>query len=328
MKVCIVGAGAIGASLGVLLARNGCAVSVLARASSLATLQGGLTRVHDEVRETVPVAASAIAAELGPQDLVVLAVKAPALPALVASLPPLLTPRTTLLTVMNGVPWWFLQGRLGGPLSHQDLASVDPDGCLRALHPAEQIVGGVIHGSFSTDAPGVSRAHGDAELILGESQGGLSSRLQQLAGLFAGPGMRVRLSPQIQRDIWLKVWGNMTLNPISALTCASLRPIMEDPLAVDFITRVMAEARRIGEWLGLVLEETPEQRVLKMGELGDIRTSMLQDVEQGRPLEIDAILASVRELGALAGLATPYTDALLALIRLKGRALRLYPAAR
>ncbi len=324
MRVCIVGAGAIGGALGVILAQNGCEVSVLARGAYVNAMSSGLTLAQGEKLSRVPVKVSADASALGPQDLVVLAVKTPALSELAKTLPTLLGPNTTLLTAMNGIPWWFLSCGFGGALSGRRLSSVDPDGRLNDLHPANQIVGAVIHGSFSTDAPAVSRAHGDAEVIIGQACGGISEGLHGLLNVLRGSGVRVSHTDQIQRDIWFKVWGNMTLNPISALTGATLLPIMQDTLAVDFITRIMGEAKEIGTRLGLELVESPKQRVAKMQNLGDIRTSMLQDVERGRPLEIDAILASVREIGAMANVTTPYTDALLSLVRLKGRTLGLY----
>ncbi len=325
MKVCIVGAGAIGGALGVTLAQNGCEVSVLARGDSRQSMKAhGLRLARGDTFSTVTVNVSADAAALGPHDLVIVAVKAPSLAALAKELPALLGPNTTLLTAMNGIPWWFLAGGFGGALTGQRLESVDPDGFLENIHPPEKIIGAVIHGSFSSDSPGVSRAHGESELIVGRACGGKSEALKELLGVLDGNVFRVSQTSQIQKDIWFKVWGNMTVNPISALTGATLLPIMNDGLAVDFISRIMTEAKEIGAHLGIELTESPQQRVAKMKNLGDIRTSMLQDVERRRPLEIDAILASVREIGVMANLKTPYTDALLSLVRLRAKTLGLY----
>jgi 2-dehydropantoate 2-reductase len=262
-------------------------------------------------------------AELGVQDLVVLAVKAPALAEVARHIGPLLGPDTVVLTAMNGVPWWFFQG-FGGALAGTRLMTVDPTGAIAAALPAAQVIGAVVHASCSMDAPGVVRHHFGRGLILGEPSGAASPRLQALAALLSAAGFEASVSAQIQRDIWYKLWGNMTVNPISALTGATTDLILDDPLLRDFISGVMLEAREIGARLGIPISQQPEDRHAVTRKLGAFKTSMLQDVEAGKPVELDALVGVVRELGQLTGVATPLTDALLGLARVQARVRGLY----
>ena len=253
----------------------------------------------------------------------VLAVKAPSLPEVVQHIAPLLGPDTIVLAAMNGVPWWFLQG-FGGELANRRLLSVDPDGALARAIPAAHIIGCVVHASCSQAEPGLVRNHFGNGLILGEPSGEKTPRLQKLAGMLEKAGFDITLSDQIQKDIWFKLWGNMTVNPISALTGATTDLIMDDELVRAFISSVMLEARDIGARIGIHLEQLPEDRQQFTRRLGAFKTSMLQDVEAGKALELDALVAAVRELGQLTGVATPFTDALLGLARLKARVHGLY----
>ncbi|RYF33914.1 MAG: 2-dehydropantoate 2-reductase [Comamonadaceae bacterium] len=325
MKTCIYGAGAIGGWIGVGLAQAGSRLNVVARGATLDTLQqDGLSLMRGDVRTRVPVNAVADPAALGPQDLVVVAVKAPALASVAAQIGPLIGPDTIVLTAMNGVPWWFLQGGFGGALSGQRLAAVDPAGAIAAAIPARHVVGGVVHASCSLDAPGVVRHHFGNKLIVGEPAGGASARVTELAALLNRAGIETSVSPQIQKDIWFKLWGNMTVNPISALTGATTDKIMSDELALGFISAVMLEAKAIGAHLGIEITDSPEDRHAVTRKLGAFKTSMLQDVEAGRAVELDALVTVVRELGQLAGVTTPFTDALLGLARLQARERGLY----
>jgi 2-dehydropantoate 2-reductase len=325
-KVAIVGAGAIGGWMGVHLARTGVQLSVLARGDTLAALQKNGLQLHQGGEwHTVPVTASHDAAALGVQDLVVISVKAPALASVAAQVGPLIGPNTVVLTAMNGVPWWFLQG-FGGPLQHRALASVDPDGSIARAIPTPHVVGCVVHASCSVDAPGVIRHHFGDGLIVGEPSGQASARVQALHALLQHAGFNATLSPQIQKDIWYKLWGNMTVNPVSAITGATTDQILDDELVRGFISSVMLEAKAIGERIGIPIAQAPEDRHAVTRKLGAFKTSMLQDVLGRKPVELDALVSAVRELGQMAGVSTPFTDALLGLSRLHARGLGLYPA--
>jgi len=324
-KVAIVGAGAIGGWMGMHLARAGVQISVLARGDTLTALQKNGLQLHQggELHH-MPVKASNDAAELGVQDLVVISVKAPALASVTQQIGPLIGQDTVVLTAMNGVPWWFLQG-FGGPVQGQSLGTVDPQGTIARAIPAQHVIGGVVHASCSVDAPGVIRHHFGDGLIVGEPSGANTPRVQALHALLQKAGFNATLSPQIQKDIWFKLWGNMTVNPISALTGATSDRLLDDALVRGFMSRVMLEARAIGECIGIPIAQEPEDRHAITRKLGTFKTSMLQDVEAGKPVELDALVSAVRELGQMTGVATPFTDALLGLSRLHARGLGLYP---
>ncbi|MGE0351110.1 MAG: 2-dehydropantoate 2-reductase [Hydrogenophaga sp.] len=324
-RVAIVGAGAIGGWMGVRLSHAGCTVSALARGETLAALQrDGLQLHQDGQLQGAPVAAAASAATLGVQDLVIVAVKAPALAGLARSIEPLIGRHTVVLTAMNGVPWWFFNG-FGGERAGTRLQTVDPQGELERAIPARHVVGCVVHASCSVDAPGVIRHHFGNGLIIGEPSGENSERVVALAGLLRRAGFDASVSPQIQKDVWYKLWGNMTVNPVSALTGATTDRIMDDDLVRGFISQVMLEAREIGARLGIPIDQQPEDRHVLTRKLGAIKTSMLQDVEAGKPLELDALVSAVRELGQITQVPAPFTDALLGLARLKAQSLGLYP---
>jgi len=324
MKACIYGAGAIGGWIGNRLAHAGCSVSVVARGTTLDALQLHGLRLHEGAQTTSQAVASTdTPAELGVQNLVVLAVKAPSLPEVARQIAPLLGPQTIVLTAMNGVPWWFLQG-FGGALAGTRLASVDPDGALAQALPIRHIIGCVVHASCSVDEPGQVQHHFGNKLIVGEPSGEKTARVLQLARLLEKAGFEAPVSEQIQKDIWFKLWGNMTVNPISALTGATIDRIMDDDLVRGFISHVMLEAKEIGARIGITIDQQPEDRHQITRKLGAVKTSMLQDVEAGKALELDALVTVVKELGQLTKVDTPYTDALLGLARLKARVRGLY----
>ena len=324
MKVCIYGAGAIGGWIAGALARAGCRVSVVARGATLDALQRhGLRLREGEAITSQPVAASATPADFGVQDLVVLAVKAPSLPEVARQIAPLLGSQTIVLTAMNGVPWWFLQD-FGGALAGTRLTSVDPQGELAQAIAARHIVGCVVHASCSVDEPGLIHHHFGRGLILGEPSGEKTERVRQLAALLAQAGFEASVSEQIQKDIWFKLWGNMTVNPISALSGATTDLIMDDTLVRGFISSVMLEAKAIGARIGIEIMQQPEDRHQVTRKLGAFKTSMLQDVEAGKAVELDALVGAVRELGQLTGVQTPFTDALFGLARLQARVRGLY----
>ena len=319
-KICVVGCGAIGGWIGAGLAQAGCQVSVLARGATLAVLQQQGLRLGD-ARHTVQ--ASASATELGVQDLVVVAVKAPALRDVAGQMGALIGPDTVVLTAMNGVPWWFFQG-FGGALAGTQLQAIDASGEIATAVPAASVVGCVVHASCSVDAPGVVRHHFGNSLIIGEPTGQATERVKALADLLVRAGFAATVSPQIQKDVWYKLWGNMTVNPISALTGATTDLILGDELVRNFVSSVMLEAKEIGGRIGIPIDQKPEDRHQVTRKLGAFKTSMLQDMEAGKAVELDALVAVVKELGALTEVATPFTDALLGLSRLQARVRGLY----
>jgi 2-dehydropantoate 2-reductase len=274
----------------------------------------------------VPVAASDSAAQLGVQDLVVVAVKAPAMAQVAEAIGPLLGTGTMVLTAMNGVPWWFFDG-FGGQYAGTRLQAVDRDGGIARAVPAAHIIGCVVHASCSLAGPGQASHHFGNRLIVGEPSGEPTDRVQGLAALLARAGFETVLSERIQKDIWYKLWGNMTVNPVSALTGATTDLILNDELVRGFISSVMLEARDIGARIGIPIEQSPVDRHQVTLKLGAFKTSMLQDVEAGKAVELDALVTVVREIGQLTGVATPFTDALLGLARLQARVRGLYPAA-
>ena len=325
MKICIYGAGAIGGWIGAALAQAGERLNVVARGATLEALQrDGLSLMRGDIRTRVPVHAVADPVELGVQDLVVVAVKAPALAGVAERIGPLLGPDTMVLVAMNGVPWWFLQGGFGGELTGTRLAAVDPAGAIASAIPDRHVIGGVVHASCSLDEPGVVRHHFGNGLIIGEPSGEATPRVEQLLALLTRAGIDAKLSAQIQKDVWFKLWGNMTVNPISALTGATTDLIMGDELLVGFISAVMLEAKEIGARIGIAITDSPADRHAVTRKLGGFRTSMLQDVEAGRAVELDALVSAVRELGQLTKVPTPFTDALLGMARVQARRLGLY----
>lgn len=327
MKVCVAGAGAIGSLIGARLASHGEArVSALARGATLAALRrDGWWLQHGEQVLQTPVQADDDARALGVQDLVVIAVKAPALPDLAPALAPLIGPQTVLLTAMNGVPWWFCDGVAGLPPG--PLASVDPGGRLAAALPTSQLLGAVVHASASVLAPGRVQHVMGQRLVIGEPAGGVSDRVLGVAALLRGAGFEAEASPAIRQEIWFKLWGNMTMNPVSALTGATLDAVLADPLVRGFCSAAMREAAQVGAALGCPIEASPEDRHAVTARLGAIRTSMLQDVQAGRGLELDALVGAVHEIARRLGIATPNIDALLGLTRLMARQRGLYPLA-
>ena len=330
MKVAIYGAGAIGGWLGARLAQAGCEVSVVARGATLEALQMHGLRLEASTGSartevvSVPVRSSADPAELGVQDLVIVAVKAPAMADVAMAIGPLIGPDTMVLTAMNGVPWWFFEG-FGGQYAGTRLRAVDPEGAIARAIPARHIIGCVVHASCSLNSPGFVRQHFGNKLIVGEPSGEKTARISKLVALLGQAGFEAVLSDQIQKDAWYKLWGNMTVNPVSAMTGATTDLIMGDDLVRGFISRVMLEAREIGGRIGIPIEQQPEDRHMVTRKLGSFKTSMLQDVEAGKPVELDALVTVVKELGELTQLPTPFTDALLGLSRLHARVHGLYP---
>lgn len=327
MKVCIIGAGAIGGWIGTRLAAAASAqVSVLARGATLAALRTHGWRMNTAAGLVqAPARAAEHAAELGLQDLVVIAVKGPALSQVASSIGPLLGPETMVLPAMNGVPWWFYEGLPG--FAGATLSSVDPGGHIAAAIPVRRVLGCVVHASTSCPEPGLVQHKMGRGLIVGEPGGGRSDRAQAVVDLLAQADFEVTHSANVRYDVWYKLWGNLTMNPVSAITGATIERVLADPLVRAFCSAAMAEAAVIGERLGCPIDQTPEDRHAVTAKLGAFKSSMLQDVEAGRAIELDSIVSAVREMGERLGIATPNIDALLGLARLFGRVHGLYPEA-
>jgi len=328
-RIAIVGLGAVGGLLAARLAALGPAVQLcaLARGATLAAVQRDGLVLHDaDGTRTVPLHAADHPAALGPQDLVVLAVKGPALAAVAPQVAALCGPDTAVLQAMNGVPWWFFDHG-GGAAAGLRLASVDPGDRVRACIPTARVIGGVVHFSASTPAPGQVRHASGHGLILGRPDGRDDAVLRRAAALLQAAGLETTVSAHIQRDLWFKLWGNMTFNPVSALTGATGDRILADDLVRDFVSAVMREAQAVGAAVGVPIEQTPEQRHAVTRKLGAFRTSMLQDLEAGRPLEVDALIGVVHEIGGHLGHPLPHTGALLGLVRLLARTRGLLPQA-
>ncbi|MEZ0067542.1 2-dehydropantoate 2-reductase [Streptacidiphilus sp. MAP12-20] len=323
MRITVVGAGAIGGFVGARLAAAGSPVGAVARGATHAALaeHGWRVQEPDGTLLTAPVAALADSADpaslaaLGEQDLVLLAVKAQSLPAVLPAVGALLGPESIVVPALNGVPWWFFDG-FGGPCEGHTLSCVDPGGTIAAAIPTRHVVGSVVHMSCGTPAPGVVRHVAGTGLILGEPDRSDSPRLHSLVELMRGAGLDATASTAIHADVWYKLWGNMTTNPVSALARATADRILDDELVLAFCHAAMREAAEIGARIGCPIAETPADRTLVTRKLGAFRTSMLQDMEAGRELELDALVGAVREIGQAVGIPTPSVDAILGLTRL------------
>ncbi len=331
MKITVVGLGAVGGLLAARLALAGQEVSAVARGRTLqAVRERGLVLRMGGQEQRASLRASDDPAALGVQDLVLIALKGQALPDVARTLAPLIGTHTLIVPAMNGVPWWFLQTpamRSRFTAAQQQLESVDPRGDIGNALPVAQVLGCVVHLTCSQPEPGVVQ-HGFGErLIFGEPHGGASERVARVAEAFAAARFKAEQSDDIRREIWFKLWGNMTTNPVSALTGATADRILDDPLVRSFMLRAMAEAAAVGAQIACPIDQSGEERLTVTRQLGAFKTSMLQDSEADRPLEIDAIVAAVHEIAAKLGVPTPNIDAVLGLVRLMARTRGLYPAS-
>ncbi len=325
MNVCVIGAGAIGGWMAAKLARTGAhRISVLARGDTLAALRtNGITLVEADARFSANVMASDDANALGEQELIIIAVKAPALASVAKQIAPLVGRDTMIVSAMNGVPTWFF-AREDRPLFGTQLSSIDIDGSITRAIESRRVIGCVVHAACSVEAPAMIRHKMGNRLILGEARGGASSRLNAIAKVFTDASFEAIASSDIQRDIWFKLWGNMTMNPVSAITGATGDKILDDELVRAFCSRVMIEAQAIGAKIGIRITDTPEDRHAVTRKLGAFKTSMLQDIESGKAIELDALVNVVREIGAHVNVTTPNMDALFGLARLLARTRGLY----
>ncbi len=324
MRVCIYGAGAIGGYLGVSLAEAGCEVSLVARGPHLAAIrENGLTLLKDGERRTVRLAASEDPAELGPQDHVIVALKAHSVPAVAERMTALFHDGTTVVTAVNGVPWWYFHG-LGGDLEGTCLESVDPGGVQWDTLGPERAIGCVVYPACEIEEPGVVTHQDGDRFTLGEPTGEKTGRVQALSEAMRAGGLKAPVRPRIRDEIWVKLWGNLSFNPISALTGATLEEICGFGETRAVARAMMLEGQAIGEALGVKFAIDVDKRIAGAAAVGAHKTSMLQDLERGRAMEIDALVTAVQELGRLTGVATPTIDAVLGLAKLRGRTAGCY----
>jgi 2-dehydropantoate 2-reductase len=326
MKICVFGAGAIGGFVGAKLAeKDEAEVSLVARGPHLAAMrERGLT-VHAKDREsTVRVNASDQPTELGVQDYVILSLKAHSVPGVLDSMKPLLGPKTAIVTAQNGVPWWYFY-KHGGDYDGRRVEAVDPGGKIWTALGPERAIGCVVYVAAEIEAPGVIRHVEGDRLPLGEPSGEKSERLSALSRVLVNSGIRAPIRPDIRNDIWVKLWGNLSFNPISALTGATLEEIARDAGTRAVARAMMVEAEEIAAKLGVKFPIDVDRRIAGAEAVGAHKTSMLQDLERGRPMEIDALVTAVQELGLLTKTPTPAIDTVLSLVRQRARTAGCYP---
>ena len=323
MKVCIVGAGAIGGYVAAKLALAGAKVTVIIRGANLAAVSGNGLKLIEEGREHVvrDLVATSNLAQVGPQDMVILAMKAHQVTPIANQLQPLLGPDTTIVTMQNGIPWWYFQ-KQGGEFDGRRIESVDPGGVIAAHIPIERIIGCVVYPACEMVAPGVIHHIEGNRFPVGELDGAETPRVAAIAELFKKAGLKSPVLTNIRSEIWLKLWGNLTFNPISALTQATLVDICQFPPSRALAASMMTEAQTIANKLGIEFRVSLEKRIAGAESVGKHKTSMLQDVEAGRALEIDALVGSVMELGRLTQTPTPHIDAVYACTSLLANMLR------
>ena len=324
MKICIFGAGAIGGYMGAKLAEAGADVSLVARGPHLAAMQAnGLRLIEGENDSTVRVNAQSSTETLGPQDYVIVTLKAHSVPSVVPVMAPLIGPETTIVSGVNGVPWWYFH-KIGGALEGKRLATVDPGDAQWNGFGPDRVLGCVVYPAAEVVEPGVVKHIEGNRFSLGEPDGSKSERALTLSQALIAAGLKAPVRPRLRDEIWVKLWGNLSFNPISALTHATLDVLCTDPGTRDVARGMMVEAQTIAEKLGVKFPIDVERRIDGGAAVGAHRTSMLQDLDQGRPMEIDALVTSVQELGRITETPTPVIDTVLSLVQLRGRVAGLY----
>lgn len=325
MKVCIFGAGAIGGYMGLMLKRGGTDVSLVARGAHLEAIRkDGLKLLMDGETLCEKFDASDDAADLGIQDYVIIGLKAHQAWESAEQIRPLLGPDTVVVTAQNGVPWWYFYG-LKGPHENRRLHSVDPDGRQWDAIGPERVIGATVYPATEITEPGVIRHIYGNRFGFGEPDCSKSARLEKLTQAVDAGGLSAKVYDDIRNDIWLKLWGNLCFNPISALTHATLDVVATSPGTRSLARDMMMEAQSIGEALGAHFRVDVTRRIDGAASVGAHRTSMLQDLERGRPLELDALLTAVQEMGQVVSVKTPYIDAVLALVQQMGEVAGVYP---
>ena len=319
MKICIYGAGAIGGYLGAGLALNGADVTLIARGPHLAAMQEhGLKLIKDGEERVAKVTATDDPAEAGPQDYVIVTLKAHSVPPIADQFAPLFHDETAVVWGVNGIPWWYFHG-LEGDHKDRRIECLDPGGVLWDHMGPERMIGCAVYPAAEVPEPGVIQHVEGDRFSLGEPSGEKTERIQALSAALISAGFKAPVRPQIRNELWVKLWGNLSFNPISALTHATLETIGTDPGTREIARRMMLEGQEIGEALGVRFAVDVEKRINGAVAVGAHKTSMLQDLERGRPMEIDALVTSVQEMGRVVGVQTPYIDAILALIQQRGR---------
>ena len=319
MKIAIIGAGAIGGYVGARLALAGDDVTFLVRGANLTAIrQSGVKLIMNDGSEHVArnVRGTNDYASVGPVDVVVLAMKAHQLEAVLPDLPKLLGPETVIVTMQNGIPFWYFHGGHGGALAGTSVKSVDPTGALAQAIPAERIIGCVVYPASELVAPGVIRHIEGDRFPLGELDGRISERVTRVSECFTRGGFKAPVLTDIRAEIWLKLWGNLTFNPISSLAHATLADICQYPLTRELAAAMMREAQAVAHKLGIEFRVSLDKRIAGAEKVGRHKTSMLQDIEAGRAPEIDALVGSVVELGRLTDTPTPHIDTVYALVKL------------
>ena len=324
MRICVYGAGATGGYLGVQLALAGQDVTLIARGAHLAAMQAhGIRLLIDGGERVARPRCVEDPAEAGPQDYVIVTLKAHSIPGVAARMQPLLQDDTAVVTAANGIPWWYFY-RLEGVHENRRIESVDPGGRIWEAIGPERVIGCVVYPATEIVEPGVIRHIESNRLTLGEPGGQVTDRTTRLAEALRDAGFRCRVKPDPRDEIWLKVLGNLSFNPISALTHATLDRIAFDPGTARVCKLMMREASAIAERLGAAIKLDIDRRLAAGGAVGKHRTSMLQDLDAGRPMEIDALVTAVQELGRLVDVPTPTIDVVLSLIQQRGESAGTY----
>ncbi|MGR3290785.1 MAG: 2-dehydropantoate 2-reductase [Paracoccaceae bacterium] len=314
MKICIFGAGAIGGYLGVKLTQAGVDVSLIARGPHLAAMRAkGLTLIDNNGTTNVKVTVSDNPAELGPQDYVIITLKAHSVPPVVAKMQPLIGEHTTIVSGVNGIPWWYFH-KSGGAHEGTRLQSVDPGNIQWDGFGPDNVLGCVVYPAAEVTEPGTVRHIEGNRFSLGEPDGSRSERATALSKVLTSAGLKAPVRPRLRDEIWMKLWGNLSFNPISALTHATLDVLCTDPGTRDIARQMMLEAQQIAIKLGVKFPIDVERRIDGGAAVGAHRTSMLQDLEAGRPMEIDALVTSVQELGRITKTPTPIIDVVRSLV--------------
>ncbi|MDA9060024.1 2-dehydropantoate 2-reductase [Planktomarina temperata] len=324
MKICIFGAGAIGGYMGAKLAAAGADVSLVARGPHLKAMQeNGLRLIEETGISTVKVTASDTASDLGPQDYVIVTLKAHSVPSVVPHMQPLINDHTTVVSGVNGVPWWYFH-KISGALEGTRLQTVDPGNAQWDGLGPDRVLGCVVYPAAEVVEPGVVKHIEGNRFSLGEPDGSKSNRALALSEALSASGLRAPIRPKIRDEIWIKLWGNLSFNPISVLTQSTLDVLCTDPGTREVARKMMLEAKTVAEKLGVKFPIDVDRRIQGGAAVGAHRTSMLQDLDQGRPMEIDALIGSVKELGLITQTPTPTIDTVLALTALRGKVAGLY----
>ncbi|HZO04400.1 MAG TPA: 2-dehydropantoate 2-reductase [Burkholderiales bacterium] len=322
MKICVYGAGAIGGLMAAWLARSGHDVSVVARGVQLDAIRRDGLRVRSkDGTDSFRIKAESDPAELGTQDYVLVAVKAQSLTDVAETIGPLLGKDTSVVTAMNGVPWWFFHG-----MRRKDsrLESLDPGGKLSRAIPTERVVGCVIHLAASTPEPGLISHNMGARLILGEPGGKNTARTKRIADALTAAGFEIVITDAIEKEFWVKLLGNVSFNPVSALTVTTADQLIQNQEVKAYMVEIMREVLAIGRAVGVDADIDPEARIDMARKLGRFKTSMLQDLEAGKALEIDGLLAGTLEIARKAGVRAPFTESLFGLIRARAQSTGQY----